>query len=168
MGKTSVRTPWSHATNAYDLVSDVIRVIEEEPKRFDMADWLDHIMPSRVKKTKSLQERYPACGTVACVAGWIVTLRHGIKKAVHLDISREARDILTEFENRDVLDEEAYQRVYNMGHELERLFYAMPPSYGYTIGTVAYAQYMGNALRAFQQKYEPELRARTFTQEKSK
>jgi hypothetical protein len=62
--------PRSRAKTAYDLVSDVIRAILAEPKRVDMGVYRDKRLP---------EDGGPACGTVACFAGWVNILagNHG-------------------------------------------------------------------------------------------
>lgn len=78
-------TPISKAKNAYDLLKDVQKVILAEPKRYNQGYWgenlRDHGTPSEVRKqirehnlAFSL-DKLPDCGTIACVAGWIHTLR---------------------------------------------------------------------------------------------
>ncbi len=58
--------PHSQATNSYGLLEDVIKAIEEEPKRFYWGNWVSGYdnpdVPSEFK---------PACGTIGCVHGWI-------------------------------------------------------------------------------------------------
>jgi hypothetical protein len=66
--------PRSRATNAYELLDEVVRVIEAEPRRLNMGNWI--FMPSYVER-----ELIPACGTVGCVAGWIVLLWDGPRAA---------------------------------------------------------------------------------------
>lgn len=51
--------------SAVKLLERVIAHIEEEPKRFDIAQW-------GYKKSKLVDG--PACGTVACIAGWTLLL----------------------------------------------------------------------------------------------
>lgn len=68
--------PVSTAENAYQLIDEVIAAIREEPKRVNMGMW--------VHTVECLRELYPAartkptalpeCGTIACVAGWVVGL----------------------------------------------------------------------------------------------
>jgi hypothetical protein len=67
-----VRIPKSTATNAYDLLGDIRRIILEEPRRYDQT-WWRYIegVPNSSGKAPS---DYPACGTVCCVAGWVTAL----------------------------------------------------------------------------------------------
>lgn len=66
--------PVSHATNLYDLLSDVIVAIESEPKRLDLTNWMMH--PERAQHFYA-DDELPSCGTTACIAGWIVILGKG-------------------------------------------------------------------------------------------
>ena len=59
--------PVSRARTAYGLLSEIRKLILEEPKRYDQTAW-------RYKWPVGCQEA-PACGTTACVAGWVVTLK---------------------------------------------------------------------------------------------
>lgn len=67
--------PHSHASNSYELLEDVCRVIVEEPKRFFWGAWFKDLDGDYVREygPKTWQDRNfkPACGTVACVSGWI-------------------------------------------------------------------------------------------------
>jgi len=64
--------PRSNATNVYDLLMDVARAIEEEPRRYNQEDWHARVAPCEVYEATT--ESGPSCGTVACRAGWIVEL----------------------------------------------------------------------------------------------
>ena len=60
--------PVSNATNAYDLLTDVAKLVLDEPRRLKMDDWITPVewLPEKHKA--------PACGTVGCIAGWVSTL----------------------------------------------------------------------------------------------
>lgn len=62
--------PKSNAKTALGLLSDVVKVITEEPKRYNQGIWLD-------KRNGPITDdsHYPACGTIGCVAGWAITLK---------------------------------------------------------------------------------------------
>lgn len=64
-------TPHSHATNSYELLLEVRKVIQAEPKRFFMNKFIADYLPDANPEI----ERGPVCGTVACFAGWIHTLK---------------------------------------------------------------------------------------------
>lgn len=61
--------PHSSATNSYDLLEDVIKAIDEEPNRFDWAEWACDV--ERDGACGAYDVTQPACGTQACVSGWI-------------------------------------------------------------------------------------------------
>lgn len=59
--------PVSKAKTAYGLLSEIRKLILEEPKRYDQTTWnRRHLTP----------ELEPACGTVCCVAGWVDVLKN--------------------------------------------------------------------------------------------
>jgi hypothetical protein len=74
--------PRSDAENPYDLITDVIACIEQEPKRLNMGDWICRgydltIMLRRVNALKKKTITGPPCGTAACFGGWLVLLHDG-------------------------------------------------------------------------------------------
>lgn len=83
--------PTSKAKNAFDLLSDVCKVITEEPKRFNQHVFL-YTKSARGDKTICAPKGLPLCGTVGCVAGWIATLKG--KRPRYSDTPRVARTIL--------------------------------------------------------------------------
>lgn len=72
--------PHSEATNSYDLMNDAAIAIEEEPRRFNWGEWFqdldDDFNPTfdagaaYGRWTNELAAK-PACGTQACVKGWL-------------------------------------------------------------------------------------------------
>ncbi len=71
--------PKSKATNSYELLDDVCRAIEEEPKRFSWGDWVE----DADRKDPELR---PACNTLACVAGWMTLLTgHVTDRGFHVE-----------------------------------------------------------------------------------
>jgi len=63
--------PVSHAKTAYGLLGEIARLIVEEPKRYNQHGWLQ-----REQDRSQMQPvEYPSCGTVGCVAGWVVALK---------------------------------------------------------------------------------------------
>ena len=76
--------PHSHATTSWELLEDVVKTIDQEPKRFDWAIWTnpdaDYYLPAQDAS---------ACGTTACIAGW-----------VNLLTTTEARDVRSPWDAR--------------------------------------------------------------------
>ena len=74
--------PYSTATNADELLADVVRVILEEPARMNMSSWAllqdslarQILACARYEWSTEYHAAAPACGTVGCVAGWVVFL----------------------------------------------------------------------------------------------
>lgn len=80
--------PKSKAKNAYQLLGEIRKLIIAEPKRYVQHIWLDKRQRAGVRK-----DFYPACGTVACVAGWVTTLKQP-EVIDPADIRERAADIL--------------------------------------------------------------------------
>lgn len=78
---TTQQIPKSKAKNAFDLLSEVQRLILAEPKRYNQAVWLSHGSP----KT---DPAYPSCGTIGCVAGWVATLKGAQSTAAKHTVER--------------------------------------------------------------------------------
>lgn len=75
--KSKGKLPKSRARTAYGLLSEVRRLILAEPKRYYQGWWR-----SRGREVQESGLQAPACGTVCCVAGWVVTLRHAQVEAL--------------------------------------------------------------------------------------
>lgn len=59
----------------------VIECIKEEPKRLSMADWgTVYNIKSKNFKEQAREDDLPKCGTVACIAGWVVLLENRKKR----------------------------------------------------------------------------------------
>lgn len=87
--KKRAAVPTSKAKTAYGLLSEVRRLILAEPLRYDQGWWLS----KRGKRNSYEPEKgFPSCGTVGCVAGWVVTLKR--KKAREGQIQQAARQVL--------------------------------------------------------------------------
>ena len=67
MAKRKSKMPVSKAKTAYELLGEIRKIILEEPKRYDQTDTLFHCDAS--------DPLAPACGTIGCVAGWVVALK---------------------------------------------------------------------------------------------
>lgn len=61
--------PKARARTAYGLLGEIKRIILEDPRRYDQFNTLSVIPAAQLDdKTE------PPCGTVGCVAGWVVAL----------------------------------------------------------------------------------------------
>lgn len=61
---------------ALDAIRFVRKIVKREPRRMDMENWMSLYAGKRVRHngvflTTTRMDDPPACGTVACVAGWI-------------------------------------------------------------------------------------------------
>jgi hypothetical protein len=61
--------PISKAKNAYDLLTDVIDLIVEEPLRYNQGNW------RQTEADDYFATDFPPCGTVCCVGGWVDLLK---------------------------------------------------------------------------------------------
>lgn len=70
--------PKSRAKTAYGLLSEVQRLILEEPLRYNQGTYIERVGGEHGAVTiHRSPEAIPACGTVGCVAGWVCTLKYG-------------------------------------------------------------------------------------------
>lgn len=69
--------PRSTATNSDELLDELVDVIETEPQRLLMSDWVAAFEDPDILPMHGLE---PECGTVACAAGWIKILRRPIDR----------------------------------------------------------------------------------------
>lgn len=68
--------PKSTATNAYELLDEVKALILAEPRRYNQRTWV--ALGKHGPDYNGAPMGFPACGTVCCIAGWIVMLKHGL------------------------------------------------------------------------------------------
>lgn len=64
--------PVSKAKTAYGLLSEIRKLVTQEPKRYDQENTLTRGLAA---KEIYEAEMLPSCGTVGCVAGWVIALR---------------------------------------------------------------------------------------------
>jgi hypothetical protein len=157
MKTKTVYPPISKATNAYALLADVCKVITEEPKRVYMPRWiikgtraLRATLTARGDASKPELVDGPACQTVGCIAGWVVTLaRETPQTPVNSrDVEGKARVLLgaTYAASMDDID------------ALSDLFGRTDISAGY--GTKAYAREVVRYIKAYMRDHKPELLAK--------
>jgi hypothetical protein len=131
--------PQSDATNAYDLLLDVIACVEAEPRRLVMPEWIcliSNIWPPKYAA--------PACGTVGCVGGWTEML---VRDRTRSGWQISARSLLGARENRE------------LSTDLELLFFdEFPPEE--LQGTPEYVAHVVARIRAFMAKHEAFLRVK--------
>jgi hypothetical protein len=80
--------PVSKAKTAYGLLSEIRKLILEEPRRYDQSDFL-----SIGEVAERRYDYVPACGTVGCVAGWVCALK-GSSDLREWDVIAKADEIL--------------------------------------------------------------------------
>lgn len=64
--------PKSKAKTAYGLLSEIRALILAEPLRYSQRWWL--MRDGKAGNFEKPQMGYPNCGTVGCVAGWVVSV----------------------------------------------------------------------------------------------
>jgi hypothetical protein len=86
---TTKPLPHTDSTDPVEILRVVARAILAEPKRYDQGDWITVVQDWHGKDRR---DRFPDCGTIACVAGWtvVVTLPPG-EKRLPVDTEQEAR-----------------------------------------------------------------------------
>ncbi len=129
----------STATTAYALLDDLVTLVERDPLRMYLADWI--VTDPSEQLTIATCFRVPACGTLGCIAGWICLLTNTRTHSAMAGIA--ARDILGK---PTVVD----------------LFSApvvLPQQSSSQYGTPAYARLVIDRIRSFQREHEAHLRA---------
>lgn len=71
--------PVTKAKTAYQLLSEIIELILDEPKRYDQGKALEfrespHPHRCHAYHAPRHDSIFPSCGTIGCVAGWVVVL----------------------------------------------------------------------------------------------
>lgn len=133
--------PVSKAKTAYGLLSEIRRLILEEPKRYDQTDTVTFLSNG----DDFYPQPRPACGTVGCVAGWTCVLKIPHLKSKWqdewVDICQRAEDILG-------LNE----------HQASRLF--SPHAAKRKMQTAEHAKRGAAHIARFQEKYAAQLKAK--------
>lgn len=145
------KLPKSDATNAFDLCMDAARAIREEPLRYNQEVWLEQEANFIAYVLDGVSDRLPACGTMACRAGWLTVLT----RRMGADVRGAARELLGDVWNTDrpyqfttdvlgLFSGEALERWNEEGDKLLR------PA----IGTPEYAELGAAGLEEFAKKWE--------------
>jgi hypothetical protein len=145
-----VPVPVSKATNAYELLTDIMRVVKSEPKRLNMDNWL--LVDSDIDARNR-----PACHTVACVAGWATVLVDGRDAAMTMDAQSRATELLFG----------GYNYASPIYQDIQDLFFTFPTpkECGGRPGTMQYARYIAKRIKALRDKYEHEFKERAIERE---
>jgi hypothetical protein len=129
--------PKSKAKTAYGLLSEVRRLILAEPKRYNQSDTISF----RDTGGWSIDySKWPACGTVGCVAGWVTTLK--------LPERAELYDVIAPAGN-----------VLGLNPEQRRELFRGSAA-GARAQTVAHAKAGAAHIRRFQKKYAKQLKVK--------
>lgn len=141
---SSTKIPRSKAKTAYGLLSEVRRLILEEPKRYNQRWWIARLdgKNGALYLSREQDDIVPACGTVACVAGWVATLKVG---------------------NRFTADMAEYVATQKLGLDSDQaleLFKESAVPMNLTPQTEAYAKAGAAHIASFQKKYAAQLKAK--------
>ena len=90
----------ARARTAWDLCRAVCAAILEEPKRYDQSTFCSRYDAEEVADNPEL----PACGTIACRAGWIVALHDGGITVPCSRVETRAQTILGTGDTTDLFD----------------------------------------------------------------
>jgi len=71
--RTQNGLPTSDAKNSWDLMEDVITVIDEEPNRLNWVEWLVRDV-AFFHLSRTQDAKIPACKTIGCIGGWCSAL----------------------------------------------------------------------------------------------
>lgn len=153
----------SKATNAYELLADVRRAILAEPRRYDQGTYKAGV--ARLKEAKKV-DAAPACGTMACVAGWCVALKTpGIFKRLSGGrIEKRAARLLAGFAAIDpyAYTDSLHDRVMDLfdGGGIEDFLYETKGHRRIpNVGTREYARVGARRIKRFMQENEIALKA---------
>ncbi len=153
----------SEATNAYELLADVRKAILAEPRRYDQGTYKASV--ARIRQAKE-ENKAPACGTMACVAGWCVALKTPgmFKRLAGGQIEKRAARLLAGPASTDpyAYADSLYDRVMDLfdgGGIEEFLLETEGHRHVPNIGTRAYARLGARRIKKFMQDNEIELKA---------
>lgn len=157
--------PTSQATNAYDLLGDVIAAIRQEPRRLDMGQWL--------AEADFVTSAEPACGTVGCIAGWLTIL--GTRRPTQDAIAQDRLDVYgnaattgwrlllpptwkaydREMHVRDFPESKDFNRFLRFRNAVHDLFMTFPDKYDCTLqqGTPEYAEFIVRKISDFREEW---------------
>lgn len=147
-------------TTAYALLSNICKLITEEPKRYYQRTWID-LADLSVDKGK-----FPACGTMGCVAGWVETLRSSSDRAydkAHA-LTNGGKTAIFESARRTLGLTTVEARCLFAAEALEDLHGGRLPV---AAGTSGYAKFGVRHIRAFQQKHAKKLKAKIVKPERA-
>lgn len=99
MAKATAAVPRIRAKTPIGILKAVIKLIREEPRRYYQSDWIRTYPVWRLnKRGVGGKASMPPCGTVCCVAGWVVVGKRAAYEPVeyleHLDAFSGAKSAL--------------------------------------------------------------------------
>lgn len=151
--KSRAKTAWGHLLH-------VRRLIEAEPKRYDQGDWIDRkTNDSLVLDEAKQHQKFPACGTVGCLAGWTVISLTGHNRFRRPSVRGHAERALglTNQQAVELFDGNAVNNTYYN----DQIARGLDPDYGADIPgqTKRHLKFGLKHLDAFMKKYKKQLKA---------
>lgn len=109
--------PTTNARSAHELLEEIATLIEQQPLRYNQAEWLVNLKNPLEPGVDRIQ-CVPECGTVACIAGWITILTkpHSFARMSLSAIEEHAADVLG-YLNRDWL----YSQLFTGGAIMDQM-----------------------------------------------
>lgn len=86
--------PVSKATDAFELLEEVIEIILAEPRRYNQGVWVAGM--NELMHRREMELEVPNCGTMGCIAGWIDLIK-GVRprwRAEAIEVGDRAARIL--------------------------------------------------------------------------
>lgn len=152
--------PYVQSNDPVEILTEVAKHILAEPLRYNQGIWVD-VIGDRWSAGKN----YPACGTIACVAGWVVTLK-GQRNIRGFTVSNTASELLklTDAQDSELFDGDAIigvrqrqanrkagysEESYTSSYDVERILGTDHPQ----VGTPEYALAGAQHIRDFVKKH---------------
>lgn len=169
----AMMTPLSDATNAFELLDDVVVAIEHEPRRVNMGEWITRGFRLEALMRGLRLRKGPACHTAGCIGGHVVMLATGHYDMGGTYVEEEAAVILGAGQGVPYLSVDGLfcsnvykaetEDGYAENEDGKPFAHFLQPSgaSGATIpyGKAGYAQAVINRIRRFQTFYGDQLKA---------
>lgn len=171
MGKKLTPTPriTKAVVTGRELLTAIKKAVLDEPARADLGWWVTSFRGDARYREEVSTAPEPACGTVACLAGWgAVLLRPTRMSAARL--SAAAEDVLTKLIGYDIDDGWFDRPTYSVGElfseDISEEFGETKESFG-DPGTLKHAQTIANRITAYLEKH-PEVAKRKISVRKAR
>jgi hypothetical protein len=134
------KVPKSKAKTAFDLLSDVAALALAEPRRIHMNFW--RLTSTDTNVSAVVPQGFPACGTVGCIGGWTEQIARGRKRDAEVILGLTHAQRMELFYPKALLADAGSAREAGNAQ------------------TPKHAERVVAHIRAFQQKYADQLKAK--------